>query len=130
MSSMAAMIRSFSSCLDATRILRSTAIGTTAPDLPLLFRQMRPGLHGKPFEILKFRTMRDAVDADGRPLLDDERLTRLECLLRSTSLDELPELWNALKGEMSLVGPRPLLMRYLDRFTPEEARRDRSSRRV
>ncbi len=90
---------------------------------PIFFRQTRPGLNGKPFEIIKFRTMRDAVGADGKPLPDCERLTPFGRFLRSTSLDELPELWNVLKGEMSLVGPRPLLMQYLDRYTPEQARR-------
>ena len=90
---------------------------------PVLFRQQRPGLHGRPFTMVKFRTMRDAIDRDGRPLPDAERLTRFGKLLRSTSLDELPELWNVLRGEMSLVGPRPLLMEYLDRYTPEQARR-------
>jgi lipopolysaccharide/colanic/teichoic acid biosynthesis glycosyltransferase len=90
---------------------------------PVLFVQERPGLAGKPFHIVKFRTMRDAVDASGRPLPDGERLTAIGRLLRATSLDELPELWNVLRGEMSLVGPRPLLMRYLDRYTPEQARR-------
>lgn len=90
---------------------------------PVLFRQTRPGLHGKPFEIIKFRTMRDAVGPDGVPLPDCDRLTPFGRFLRSTSMDELPELWNVLKGEMSLVGPRPLLMQYLDRYTPEQARR-------
>ena len=90
---------------------------------PILFTQPRPGLHGRPFRLIKFRTMRDARDADGRPLPDAERLTAAGRLLRATSLDELPELWNVLRGEMSLVGPRPLLMRYLDRYTPEQARR-------
>ena len=90
---------------------------------PVLFRQARPGLHGKPFEIIKFRTMSDARDEHGRPLSDAERLTRVGKFLRSTSLDELPELWNVLVGEMSLVGPRPLLMRYLERYTPEQMRR-------
>jgi len=90
---------------------------------PILFRQLRPGLNGRPFEILKFRTMIDARDAEGRPRPDGERLTRFGSFLRATSLDELPELLNVLKGEMSLVGPRPLLMQYLDRYTPEQARR-------
>ncbi|WP_309671331.1 sugar transferase [Gemmatimonas sp.] len=90
---------------------------------PVLFRQQRPGLHGRPFTMVKFRTMRDAVGRDGRALPDTDRLTPFGKLLRSTSLDELPELWNVLRGNMSLVGPRPLLMEYLDRYTPEQARR-------
>lgn len=90
---------------------------------PVLFRQVRPGRAAKPFEMIKFRTMRDAVDADGLPLSDAERLTPLGRFLRSTSLDELPGLWNVLKGDMSLVGPRPLLMDYLALYTPEQARR-------
>ncbi|MHB1295987.1 MAG: sugar transferase [Anaerolineae bacterium] len=90
---------------------------------PVLFRQQRPGLGGRPFELLKYRTMTDARDAQGCLLPDAQRLTRLGCFLRATSLDELPELWNVLRGEMSLVGPRPLLMRYLPRYTPEQARR-------
>ncbi len=90
---------------------------------PVLFRQQRPGLHKRPFTMVKFRTMRDAIGRDGRPLPDVDRLTPFGTLLRSTSLDELPELWNVLRGDMSLVGPRPLLMEYLDRYTPEQARR-------
>jgi lipopolysaccharide/colanic/teichoic acid biosynthesis glycosyltransferase len=90
---------------------------------PVLFRQTRPGLHGRPFELCKFRTMTDARDVDGRLLPDAQRLTRLGRLLRASSLDELPELWNVLRGEMSLVGPRPLLTEYLNRYTPDQARR-------
>lgn len=90
---------------------------------PAIFRQERPGLHGKPFVLCKFRTMTDARDADGNLLPDAERLTPFGKWLRATSLDELPELWNILRGDMSIVGPRPLLMRYLDRYTPEQARR-------
>jgi sugar transferase EpsL len=90
---------------------------------PVLFRQVRPGFKGKPFEMLKFRTMRDATDADGNPLPDSERLTPFGAWLRSTSLDELPELLNVLRGEMSLVGPRPLLMEYLPRYSARQARR-------
>jgi len=90
---------------------------------PVIFGQVRPGLRGKPFRMIKFRTMLDAVDAQGNPLPDDQRLTRLGSFLRSTSLDELPELWNVLKGDMSLVGPRPLLMEYLPLYSPEQARR-------
>ena len=90
---------------------------------PVLFRQQRPGLWGRPFPMLKLRTMRDAVDASDQVLPDVERLTSLGRRLRATSIDELPELWNVLRGDMSLVGPRPLLIEYLDRYTPEQARR-------
>ncbi len=90
---------------------------------PVFFGQVRPGLKGKPFKMLKFRTMRDVSDSSGNPLPDSERITKFGAFLRATSLDELPELWNVLKGEMSLVGPRPLLMEYLGLYTPEQARR-------
>jgi lipopolysaccharide/colanic/teichoic acid biosynthesis glycosyltransferase len=90
---------------------------------PVLFRQVRPGLGGKPFRLIKFRTMLDAVGADGKPLADSRRLTRFGRFLRATSLDELPELWNVLRGDMSLVGPRPLLTHYLPLYSPEQARR-------
>lgn len=91
--------------------------------LPVLFRQRRPGLHGKPFTTYKFRTMTDARDVQGNALPDKERLTSLGRFLRSTSLDELPELFNVLRGEMSLVGPRPLVIQYLSRYSTEQARR-------
>lgn len=90
---------------------------------PVLFRQRRPGRHGQPFMLRKFRTMTDSRDAEGQLLPDHERLTPFGAFLRSTSLDELPELLNVLSGDMSLVGPRPLLMQYLQRYSPEQARR-------
>ncbi len=91
--------------------------------LPIFFRQLRPGYRGKPFTLYKFRTMTDERDAEGQLLPDEKRLTGLGRILRSLSLDELPELWHVLRGEMSLVGPRPLLMQYLERYSPEQARR-------
>lgn len=90
---------------------------------PVFFRQQRPGLQGQPFLMLKFRSMLDLRDPEGKPLPDEVRLTRFGRWLRASSLDELPELINVLKGEMSLVGPRPLLMQYLSRYTPRQARR-------
>ena len=90
---------------------------------PVLFRQLRPGLYGKPFEMVKFRTMKDALDAQGNPLPDSERLTPFGKMLRATSLDEMPELWNVIKGDMSIVGPRPLLMEYLPLYNREQAKR-------
>lgn len=90
---------------------------------PVFFRQMRPGLYGQPFQMIKFRTMRDAVDLHGNSLPDSERMTPFGCTLRSASLDELPELWNVFRGEMSLVGPRPLLMEYLPLYNQEQYRR-------
>ena len=110
-------------------LLLSPVIGVLAWQIrrklgsPVLFRQTRPGLHGKPFQMVKFRTMRDAIGPDGQPLPDSERMTPFGSFLRSASLDELPELWNVLKGDMSLVGPRPLLMEYLPLYSPEQARR-------
>ncbi|PTB96357.1 sugar transferase [Marivirga lumbricoides] len=90
---------------------------------PVFFRQARPGLNGKPFKMVKFRTMLDATDKHGNPLPDDQRMTPFGSFLRATSLDELPELWNVLKGDMSLVGPRPLLMEYLPLYSKEQYRR-------
>ncbi|MHC8315354.1 sugar transferase [Pseudomonas sp. LB3P31] len=90
---------------------------------PILFRQVRPGLDGEPFEMVKFRTMRDAFDANGNSLPDSERMTDFGRFLRSSSLDELPELWNVIKGDMSLVGPRPLLMEYLPLYDEVQIRR-------
>ncbi|WP_394708604.1 sugar transferase [uncultured Desulfuromusa sp.] len=90
---------------------------------PVLFKQARPGFHGNEFEMVKFRTLLDAVDKEGKPLPDEKRMTSFGRLIRSTSLDELPELWNVLKGDMSLVGPRPLLMEYLPLYSDEQRRR-------
>ncbi len=90
---------------------------------PVLFRHTRPGFQGRPFQMLKFRSMRDAFGPDGQALPDEQRLTRFGRWLRASSLDELPELWNVLRGDMSLIGPRPLLMEYLELYTPEQARR-------
>ena len=90
---------------------------------PVLYRQVRPGLHAKPFELFKFRSMLDAFDEDGKPLPNDQRITPFGQTLRSLSLDELPELWNILKGDMSLVGPRPLLMDYLPLYDERQSRR-------
>jgi lipopolysaccharide/colanic/teichoic acid biosynthesis glycosyltransferase len=105
-------------------ILATTALAIRATmGSPVLFRQRRPGYRGQLFELIKFRTMRNAIGPDGTPLPDAERLTRLGRFRRSTSLDELPQLVNVLRGELSLVGPRPLLVKYLERYTAEQARR-------
>jgi sugar transferase EpsL len=105
-------------------VLAWTALAVAASQgLPILFRHERPGLHEKPFVMVKFRTMRPPRRGEVWYMTDDDRITRLGRFLRSTSLDELPELWNVLRGEMSLVGPRPLLKEYLDQYTPEEGRR-------
>jgi len=100
----------------------AAAIATTL-GRPIVFRQVRPGLGGRPFTIIKFRTMREAVDATGKSLPDAERLTKVGSFIRGASLDELPQLLNVLRGELSLVGPRPLLMQYLPRYSSEQARR-------
>ena len=104
--------------LGAVAVTVAVALGR-----PVFFRQVRPGLDSRPFRLIKFRTMLDAVGPDGKPLDDARRLTRFGRFLRASSLDELPELWNVLKGDMSLVGPRPLLMQYLPLYSPEQARR-------
>lgn len=113
-----ALLVTLSPVMAATALAIRVSMGS-----PVLFRQRRPGLHGRPFELVKFRTMTDARDASGAPLPDGRRLTRVGQLIRTTSLDELPQLWNVVRGEMSLVGPRPLLMEYLSRYTSEQARR-------
>src|SRR6266571_1333664 len=112
------MLLALSPALVAFTLLVRVRLGA-----PVLFVQPRPGRHGRPFNIYKFRTMTGAHDQDGRLLPDAERLTPLGRFLRRTSLDELPELWNVLKGDMSLVGPRPLLVAYLSRYSTEQARR-------
>ena len=104
-------------------LLGSMAAVRVTMGSPTRFSQERPGLNGKPFRVFKLRTMLDARDAQGHPLPDEHRLTKLGRILRAASIDELPQLWNVLKGDLSLVGPRPLLMRYLDRYSPEQARR-------
>lgn len=107
----------------APLLAAAAAVLLVAQGRPLLFRQLRPGLQGKPFTLYKLRTMTEARDAHGTPLPDAARLTQVGRWVRRTGLDELPELWNVLRGDMSLVGPRPLLMEYLDRYTPVQARR-------
>jgi lipopolysaccharide/colanic/teichoic acid biosynthesis glycosyltransferase len=114
----AAALLVLSPVLIATAVAVRAALGS-----PVFFRQVRPGLEGRPFELIKFRTMLDSVDSEGKPLSDAERLTPFGRFLRSTSIDELPELLNVLRGDMSLVGPRPLLMAYLPRYSPRQARR-------
>lgn len=104
-------------------ILATTIVVRLRMGSPVLFAQLRPGRNGVPFRMLKFRTMLDALDGEGRPLPDSERLTELGRFLRSTSIDELPGLWSVLNGDMSLVGPRPLLMSYLPLYSSEQARR-------
>lgn len=104
-------------------IMLGVAVAVGMEGRPILFRQRRPGYKGSPFVALKFRSMVDRRDEQGRLLPDADRITSLGAFLRRTSLDELPQFWNVLCGDMSLVGPRPLLMQYLDRYTPEQARR-------
>ena len=117
-----------SAALFALIVLSPLLVGTSVLVLfsmgrPILFRQKRPGRYGQPFEVFKFRSMSEGRTADGTLLPDADRLTRVGHFLRATSLDELPQLWNALRGDVSLVGPRPLLMQYLSRYSPEQARR-------
>jgi sugar transferase EpsL len=108
----------------ASPVLLVCAVGIRiTTGTPVLFRQMRPGQFGRPFELVKFRTMRHATDQHGRMLPDAERLSRFGAFLRASSLDELPQLWNVWRGDISLVGPRPLLMQYLERYSPEQHRR-------
>jgi lipopolysaccharide/colanic/teichoic acid biosynthesis glycosyltransferase len=108
----------------AAPVLAGAAVAVRATmGSPVLFRQKRPGRGERIFEIVKFRTMREATDAQGRPLSDEERLTPVGRWMRATSVDELPQLWNVLRGDLSLVGPRPLLVRYLPRYSPEQRRR-------
>ncbi len=114
----ALLLLAFSPAILAAALAVRLALGR-----PVLFRQQRPGLMGRPFTLLKFRTMTGAADAAGRLRPDEERLTRTGSFLRRWSLDELPELWNVLRGDMSVIGPRPLLIQYLARYTPEQARR-------
>lgn len=109
--------------LGAPAMLATAAAVRATMGAPVFFRQQRPGLHGQPFGLYKFRAMTDARGPDGELLPDEQRLTRLGQFIRSTSLDELPQFLNVLKGEMSLVGPRPLLMRYLQRYSPRQAKR-------
>lgn len=117
------LVSAFSLVLLVPVLLVIALIVLVAHGRPVVLRQRRPGLHGRPFVMYKFRTMTDDRDGSGNLLPDHERLTRVGRVLRNTSLDELPELYNVLKGDMSLVGPRPLLMRYLERYTPEQMRR-------
>lgn len=118
------MILSAAGLVAAFPVIVLIAVAILAVDgRPVFYRHLRPGLHGEPFELIKFRTMRGAFDDRGRPIPQEERPTRLGYWLRKTSLDEIPELWTILKGQMSLVGPRPLLMEYLALYTPEQARR-------
>ncbi len=117
-------VAAFGLVLLAPVMAATAAVVALSMGRPVLFRQQRPGYRGRPFQIVKFRTMRHAVDpATGEPLADAERLTRAGRLIRSTSLDELPQLLNVLRGELSLVGPRPLLMQYLSRYNSEQSRR-------